>query len=202
MALQLFENNAASSLNGSITNGGTTAVLAAGEGARFPTPTAGDYFLLTLFEHDGSGNEEMFEVVKVTARTADTLTVVRDYEGTVAAAGGPPSGGYAYPTSGGRTVYAELRFTKSAADNFIQSAEIGVAVQAYDADLAWLAANITAAGQAILDDANASAQRTTLGLGDSATKNTGTSAGTVAAGDHTHAGSATPDFITQSFGVL
>lgn len=37
------------------------------------------------------------------------------------------------------------------------------------------------------DDATA---RTNLGLGDSAVKNTGTTAGTVAAGDHVHAGSA------------
>lgn len=37
----------------------------------------------------------------------------------------------------------------------------------------------------VVDDATA---RTNLGLGDSATKNVGTAAGTVAAGDHTHAG--------------
>lgn len=35
--------------------------------------------------------------------------------------------------------------------------------------------DLTAAGRAILDDANASAQRTTLGLGTAATQNTGTS---------------------------
>jgi hypothetical protein len=48
----------------------------------------------------------------------------------------------------------------------------------------------TAAGRALLDDASATAQRTTLGLGNSATLNTGTAAGTVATGDHAHAGSA------------
>lgn len=46
----------------------------------------------------------------------------------------------------------------------------------------------TSAGRAILDDADSTAQRTTLGLGGSAVLNVGTGAGTVAAGDHNHSG--------------
>lgn len=80
---------------------------------------------------------------------------------------------------------------------------IGTDVQAFDAALASIAGLTTAAdqmiyttapdtyattaltpfGRSILDDANAGAVRTTLGLGDSATRNVGTTAGTVAAGD-------------------
>ena len=41
----------------------------------------------------------------------------------------------------------------------------------------------TAAGLALMDDADNAAQRTTLGLGNASTRNVGTTAGTVAAGD-------------------
>jgi len=47
--------------------------------------------------------------------------------------------------------------------------DIGATVQAWDADLDWLAANITTAGKALLDAADAAAQRSTLGLGTAAT---------------------------------
>ena len=44
---------------------------------------------------------------------------------------------------------------------------IGTNVQAYNALLAWVVANMTAAGQALLDDANAAAQLVTLGAAKS-----------------------------------
>jgi hypothetical protein len=46
--------------------------------------------------------------------------------------------------------------------------------QPFDADLTAIAAGITAAGHALLDDVDATAQRTTLGLGTLATQNAGT----------------------------
>jgi len=68
---------------------------------------------------------------------------------------------------------------------------IGTNVQAWDADLDSIAAlGTTPFGRGLLDDADASAGRITLGLGGAAVLNVGTSAGSVAAGDHTHAFSA------------
>tara|TARA_R100000808_G_scaffold3367_1_gene12052 strand:- start:1410 stop:3029 length:1620 start_codon:yes stop_codon:yes gene_type:complete len=46
--------------------------------------------------------------------------------------------------------------------------------------------DLSSAGRALIDDADAAAQRTTLELGNSATKDTGTGSGDVATGDHVH----------------
>ena len=76
-----FSNNAYGTLNGSITTSDTSLTLASGQGARFPTLGAGDYFYATLL--DTSHN---LEIVKATARTGDVLTVVRAQENTLAKA--------------------------------------------------------------------------------------------------------------------
>jgi hypothetical protein len=61
----------------------------------------------------------------------------------------------------------------------------------------------TAAGRALIDDADASAQRTTLGLGGAAVLNVGTSAGTVAAGDDARMSDArTPTAHTQAWSTI
>ena len=74
-------NNAFGTLNAGINSSVTTIVLSAGEGARFPTLTASDYFYATLI--DTSNN---LEIVKVTARSTDTMTVVRAQDSTTARA--------------------------------------------------------------------------------------------------------------------
>jgi hypothetical protein len=77
----LFKNNATALLAASISTSGTTLVLAAGTGIKFPVLTGSDFFYGTLY--DSSGN---YEIVKVTARASDSLTIVRAQEGTTALA--------------------------------------------------------------------------------------------------------------------
>ena len=101
------------------------------------------------------------------------------------------------------TLYALAAHTHTgvyepADSNLLKTGNIGSSVQGYDADLAWLAANLTTAGRNILDDTDNTAQRTTLGLGDSATKNVGTGASDVAAGNHGHTGYGFPTVSVTS----
>jgi hypothetical protein len=76
-----FANNAYSTLAASITSSATSVTLTTGEGARFPTLTGADYFYATLI--DSLNN---LEIVKVTARSTDVLTIVRGSESSTARA--------------------------------------------------------------------------------------------------------------------
>ena len=75
-------NNAWGQLSIPITAASTTLLLTGGQGERFPSATEGvSWFYATLI--DSSNN---IEIVKCTARQADTLTVVRGQDGTAARA--------------------------------------------------------------------------------------------------------------------
>ena len=82
---QLFANNAASELASAVTSGAVSLTLKTGDGAKFPAPAGGDFFLVTLYQKVGQ-DEVNHEIVKCTARAGDVLTVVRAQEGTVAVA--------------------------------------------------------------------------------------------------------------------
>lgn len=71
---QLFANNISTTLNGAITAVATSIVVTSGAG--MPSPSGGDYFLLTIT--DGTN----VEIVKCTSRATETLTVVRAQEST------------------------------------------------------------------------------------------------------------------------
>ena len=77
----VFANNAGSTLAGSISNTALSLNLQAGGGALFPNPTTGQIFVLTAID---AATGLLREIMWCTARSADTLTVVRAQEGTVA----------------------------------------------------------------------------------------------------------------------
>jgi hypothetical protein len=72
-----FTNNASATLATGINTSVTTIAVTAGQGAQFPSLTSGEFFYATLV--DSSNN---LEIVKVTARSSDTLTVVRGQDNT------------------------------------------------------------------------------------------------------------------------
>lgn len=76
-----FANNASAPLASAISSTSTAVILTAGRGAAFPTLGTGDYFYATLVN-----SSNLLEIVKVTARTGDTLTVVRGQDGTASRA--------------------------------------------------------------------------------------------------------------------
>ena len=76
-----LKNNAYGTIQASISASDVTITLATGNGAQFPALSAGEYFYATLI--DSANN---LEVVKVTARVSDVLTVVRGQDGTTARA--------------------------------------------------------------------------------------------------------------------
>lgn len=83
--MQLFANNADSELNGAISPSTLSLTLKAGGGAKFPTPTGGDFFLVTLYQKMGA-TESNHEILKCTARSGDVLTVERAQENSTAKA--------------------------------------------------------------------------------------------------------------------
>ena len=78
MANMLFTNNAATTLASSISSTATSLTVASGTGSLFPSPTGTQYFYCTLQATTGS----TIEIIKVTARSSDTFTIIRGQDGT------------------------------------------------------------------------------------------------------------------------
>lgn len=106
----LYSNNAATALAASITSTATSFSVVSGKGALFPAITGGDYFYATLIS---ASDANTLEVVKVTARSTDTFTVVRAQDGTTGTA-----------FSAGDKV--ELRIVKAMLDDFKSDARAGL----------------------------------------------------------------------------
>lgn len=104
----VLSNNASSTLAADLTVVAGSLNLASGTGARFPVLTADEYFYATVIAADGG-----MEIVKVTARTGDQLTITRAQEGTAASAF----------TSGARV---ELRITAQSITDVVDANKIYV----------------------------------------------------------------------------
>lgn len=81
---QILVNNATTTISGAITASDTNITIVAN--ANFVNPGS-DYYLATLWSVDSTtGLENAWEIVKVTAKTGDVLTVQRGQENTTARA--------------------------------------------------------------------------------------------------------------------
>ena len=72
----VFKNNAKTTLASNLTSSATSASVT--DGSVFPSLSAGEFFLITF--DDGTNNE----ICKCTARSGNTLTIVRAQESTTA----------------------------------------------------------------------------------------------------------------------
>lgn len=105
----ILKNNAFGFLGAAINNSDTVIILQSGLGANFPTLSTNEYFYATISPISGAS-----EIVKVTARSGDSLTVVRAQEGTSALS-----------FSAGSRI--ELRVTAGSVEDYVeQYAELGV----------------------------------------------------------------------------
>lgn len=74
-------NNAWGNVASAVAAGDTTIALTSGQGQRFPSTANGNWFYATMIDSNG-----VLEIVQVTNRTVDVLTVVRGVDGTLAKA--------------------------------------------------------------------------------------------------------------------
>lgn len=110
-----FTNNATTTLASGINSSVTSLAVASGTGTLFPSLSGSDVFYATLANLAGT-----VEIVKVTARSTDTFTIVRGQDGTTA-------------TSWSAGDKVELRPTAAGLAAMVQTTDIGVSVQGYDA---------------------------------------------------------------------
>jgi hypothetical protein len=76
-----FKNNAVGYLSAAISSSDSSATLTTGGGASFPSLGAGEYFYATITATSG-----VYEIVKVTSRSTDSISITRAQEGTTALA--------------------------------------------------------------------------------------------------------------------
>jgi microcystin-dependent protein len=112
----LFANNATSTLAAPINAQAVQVQVAAGDGAKFPQPLVGQsYFLMTFVDAlTGLVNE----IVAVTARDGDVMTIVRGYESTEPRAWLAGDGAGNFTTAGTQSNFAQIQQAQEGAYNY------------------------------------------------------------------------------------
>ena len=77
----VFSNNAKTTLAATVSTSATSITVT--DGSVFPSISGSEYFYVTL---QVSADGDLLEIVKVTARSGNTLTVIRSQDGTSARA--------------------------------------------------------------------------------------------------------------------
>ena len=115
MTILLFKNNAASTLASPITDSAVTLTVVAGEGADFPSPAAGQYFIATLVD---AATGTISEIIWVTSRTGDVLTIQRGQEGTAPLAWNAGDAVKMLPTAGTMQALMQVQQSQAGAPNY------------------------------------------------------------------------------------
>ncbi|WP_271103692.1 choice-of-anchor R domain-containing protein [Pseudomonas tohonis] len=84
MAKPLFVNNWAATLQAELASGATSMTIETDRAALLSGMTGGDYYIATLVGVDVAGQENAWEIVKITANASGVLTIARAQEGTAA----------------------------------------------------------------------------------------------------------------------
>jgi len=71
-----------STIVGEYSDADTNIEILSGDTSKLPDPLIDGEFNLTLFKGDSGANADAFEIVRVTAKNGDVLTVLRGQEGT------------------------------------------------------------------------------------------------------------------------
>lgn len=158
----LFANNAQSTLAGSISDSQTTINLASGGGARFPALTAGQGFAGTITD---TATGLLREIVLVTDRVGDTLTVVRAQEGTTGLAWAANDLFAQLCTAGDLTSMVQAKQLQAQAGNY--GDDIG-AVNAYQIVLDPALTDPSEGTPVLMKAANSNTGDSTLDAGDGA----------------------------------
>ena len=116
MSNRRFTNNASTTLASGISSSATTLNVFAGTGSLFPAlTTAQQYFSVTLIKN---GVPTIYEIVKVTLRSTDTMTIQRAQEGTTALAWNPGDTVALLPTAAAMFNFAQIDDLQLQVTNF------------------------------------------------------------------------------------